>query len=93
MCWKPDLVRTNAPGRILLLGRFVSYAMHLGSEAAEIMSDCEKNTSAIDVVLLPMICHQFILKIAILFFCKKSVGSKVLVVRNVFTHVLAGPYE
>ena len=89
MCWKPDLVRTNARGRILLLGRFVSYAMHLGSEAAEIMSDCEKNTSAIDVVLSPSVYiedRHFV-------FCKKSVGSKLLVVRNVFTHVLAGPYE
>ena len=56
-------MRTNAPGRILLLGRFVSYAMHLGSEAAEIMSDCEKNTSAIDVVLLPSVYiedHHFV---------------------------------
>ena len=89
MCWKPDLVRTNARGRILLLGRFVSYAMDLGPEAAEIVSDCEKNTSAIDVVLLPSVYiedRHFV-------FCKKSVGSKVLVVRNVFTHVLAGPYE
>ena len=51
MCWKPDLVRTNARGRILLLGRFVSYAMDLGPEAAEIVSDCEKNTSAIDILI------------------------------------------
>ena len=58
MCWKPDLVRTNAPGRILLLGRFVSYAMDLGPEAAEIVSDCEKNTSAIDIVLLSLVCIE-----------------------------------